>query len=241
MPLPAIEIAPTYQPLLTLDCSSDWCTLALYVDDQLHSFNEPLKRAHSSRVLLEIETLQSAAGRRSHQFGAIGVVVGPGSFTGVRIAVATAQAFAFANDCPVVRIDALALLARSRQWHEEALSEEQTLNGQLVVVSRRSRAELYYFGVYRLQRGRCERLGDLVLLDARADFYEWLAAIARAPWVGWGEQPAWLADVPFEPVNPRGDALVSLTAAELAAGRGVAAADAVPLYLNADSPWRSSR
>ena len=217
-------------PLLVLDCSSEWCTLALLDEDGVSSFNEPLGRNHSARLLTEIETLKQER-QQFGALGAVGVVVGPGSFTGVRIAVATAQALAYAHGCPVVRLDALELLARSWQQRTEATTAT-------VVCARRSRSELYYFGAYELDRDESRCLGELVLLDDPAGLRDWLSQFDDLDlrWVGAG--PAWLPKQAFVEVDPLPEALLSLAAAQLNAGASVTAAEALPLYLNADSPWQ---
>ncbi len=68
-------------------------------------------REHTDRIYEHAAAVLAAVGA---DFGALDCVAfgcGPGSFTGVRVAAAVAQALAFARDLPVVRISSLAVLA----------------------------------------------------------------------------------------------------------------------------------
>lgn len=68
-------------------------------------------REHTDRVYAHAAAVLEAVGA---DFGTLDVVAfgcGPGSFTGVRVAAAVAQALAFAQDLPVVRVSSLAVLA----------------------------------------------------------------------------------------------------------------------------------
>jgi tRNA threonylcarbamoyladenosine biosynthesis protein TsaB len=66
---------------------------------------------HSQILLSEIEQSVEAAGGWS-RIDRIAVGIGPGSFTGLRIGVATARALAQAGDIPLAPIGSLAALAR---------------------------------------------------------------------------------------------------------------------------------
>ena len=66
---------------------------------------------HSQVLLPEIEKSVDAAGGWEG-IGRIAVGIGPGSFTGLRIGIATARALAQARDIPIAPVTSLAALAR---------------------------------------------------------------------------------------------------------------------------------
>lgn len=71
----------------------------------------PLARGHSEALLPLIDRVKSTAGIEFDQLGRVAVVVGPGSFTGIRIGISAARAIGLACGIPVVGVSALAAFA----------------------------------------------------------------------------------------------------------------------------------
>ncbi len=67
--------------------------------------------AHASELLPAVDDVMSRAEVEFADLDAIAVGVGPGTFTGLRIGVATARALAKANDLPVRAVSSLEALA----------------------------------------------------------------------------------------------------------------------------------
>lgn len=64
-------------------------------------------RRHTGSILVAIDSTLNSLGFAAAELNYIGVVVGPGSFTGIRIGVATANAMALASGAKVVQITSL--------------------------------------------------------------------------------------------------------------------------------------
>lgn len=96
--------------ILAFDCSTAACTAALFDEDGalLDSRDEVIDRGHAERLVPMIE--QMLGGRRPES---ILVGVGPGSFTGLRVAIAAAHGLAIGWDAALVGMPSLALLAAS--------------------------------------------------------------------------------------------------------------------------------
>jgi tRNA threonylcarbamoyladenosine biosynthesis protein TsaB len=67
--------------------------------------------AHAGRLLVLVEEALAAAGATWEDINRIAVGVGPGSFTGLRLGIATARALAQSRDLPLVGISSLEALA----------------------------------------------------------------------------------------------------------------------------------
>ena len=92
------------------------CALALSGDVLLEEESDPAREA-AARLPQELLTLLDRAGKTLAEVDVFAVATGPGSFTGLRIGIATMQGLAFAGGKPLVGVsglDALAEIARPR-------------------------------------------------------------------------------------------------------------------------------
>jgi tRNA threonylcarbamoyladenosine biosynthesis protein TsaB len=99
--------------VLALDTSTMLGTVAVVRDGQLLAELGAFVRAsHGETVLPHVERALHMAGIGLAQVDLLAVGIGPGSFTGVRIGVATAKGLAMAERKPLVGVTSLRSLAR---------------------------------------------------------------------------------------------------------------------------------
>lgn len=99
---------------LALDCSNRLTCLALAEDGScMGEKNLNLGRSQAARLPGCVESLAGEAGITLSRIDWISLVVGPGYFTGVRIALAYGLALAVGLDIPVVPVSSLEALAQS--------------------------------------------------------------------------------------------------------------------------------
>lgn len=100
--------------LLVIDTALGACTAAVFEDGRsLAERFEPMAKGHQERLGGLARDVMAEAGGGFDALDRIGVTVGPGSFTGLRVGLAFAQGLGAALDRPVVGISALDGLAAS--------------------------------------------------------------------------------------------------------------------------------
>jgi tRNA threonylcarbamoyladenosine biosynthesis protein TsaB len=93
--------------ILAFDTATDVATSALVDDGEVLG-----ERSSRAQTLLEdVDALLRQGGARPTDVDALAVGVGPGSFTGVRVGLATARGLALALGVPVAGVSTLAALA----------------------------------------------------------------------------------------------------------------------------------
>ncbi|WP_099865768.1 tRNA (adenosine(37)-N6)-threonylcarbamoyltransferase complex dimerization subunit type 1 TsaB [Pararhizobium haloflavum] len=100
--------------ILALDSASHLCAAAVFDTDGervLSRAVEDIGRGHAERMMAVIDRALSEAGVGYADLGRIAVTVGPGSFTGVRVGVATARGLALALGLTSVGISSLHAIA----------------------------------------------------------------------------------------------------------------------------------
>ena len=100
---------------------------------------EARQTGHAERLMPMIAEVMAAAGRSFADIERFAVTIGPGTFTGVRVGVAAARAFALAAKRPVVGISSLEVMAARGRHLLGAAAADRTL---LVAVDAR-RGALY--------------------------------------------------------------------------------------------------
>lgn len=120
--------------LLALDTSGDACSAALFVDGVVSQRLEREPRRHGELILGMLQGLLGEAGLSLQGLAAVAFGRGPGSFTGVRIAVAVAQGVAFGAGLPTVPVSTLAALAQGawrRSGHRRILAALDARMGEV--------------------------------------------------------------------------------------------------------------
>ena len=199
------------------ETSTEWCSVALWLDGEIAGVEERAGHGHSERVLPMLDGLAAGAGIALGSLDAVAFGAGPGAFTGLRIACGVAQGIAFARGLPVIGISTL-----------EALAEESGAARVLACLDARMR-EVYYSALDRHDGRWREVIGAQCVAPA---------AVTLPPgegWVGCGNGFAaygslGLATV-IADIHPSALAVARLAAPRLAAGEGVDAALAVPVYV----------
>ena len=121
--LPQKSSARHFGLVLGLDTCTRWLNLALLGDDgELLAQAHEEVQTHTTRLVPALEALFLEAGRAPRELVAIGVVLGPGSFTGLRVGLAAAEGLSAALGVPAFGIDSLAALAMRSDGQGEGVA-----------------------------------------------------------------------------------------------------------------------
>ena len=176
--------------LLALDTCDARGSLALLRDDVLLcTIVHKDAGDYSSWVLPTAQEALAAAGLQMPQVELYAVASGPGSFTGVRIALTTVKAWSEAYGKGIAAVSRL-----------EALASEATGRAELVAAFVDAHREQVYGGVYRRQ-GEALLPVESDMVGAPADFIDWVdqrSERARVDWISLDPEkltahPAWRA------------------------------------------------
>lgn len=100
--------------LLAIDTSGPLCACAL-LDRRsrkiVASRSEDIGRGHAEYLMGQIEDLMVGVGFDWPDVGSVACVTGPGSFTGLRVGIATARGLALARDVPCLGVTVFEALA----------------------------------------------------------------------------------------------------------------------------------
>jgi tRNA threonylcarbamoyladenosine biosynthesis protein TsaB len=107
--------------ILHIETATAVCSVALSENGRLvHEKTLAQPREHAKMLTVIIDDLLGEAGYIYKQLSAVSVSKGPGSYTGLRIGVATAKGLCYALDIPLIGIGSLYAMAdcASRQWRQ---------------------------------------------------------------------------------------------------------------------------
>ena len=96
--------------VLGLDTTGRDCSACLTRDDAVVAqASEPLGRGHAERLAPMVVELLASAGVAPPEIARLAVITGPGSFTGLRVALSYAKGFALPGRLPIIGVDRLSL------------------------------------------------------------------------------------------------------------------------------------
>ncbi|MDD5495800.1 MAG: tRNA (adenosine(37)-N6)-threonylcarbamoyltransferase complex dimerization subunit type 1 TsaB [Candidatus Omnitrophica bacterium] len=100
--------------LLAIDTSTDYLSIAVMDDEKvLGRFHKEIGRNHSDLLIPTIDKVMKKSRIRLKDVGLFCIGIGPGSFTGLRIGVATVKGLAYSLKKPVVAVPTLDAIANN--------------------------------------------------------------------------------------------------------------------------------
>jgi tRNA threonylcarbamoyladenosine biosynthesis protein TsaB len=215
--------------LLALDSATEACSAALYLDGVVRERFELAPRRHTALLLPMAQQLLADAGLRLTDLDYLAFTQGPGSFTGLRIAIGAVQGLALGLDRPVIGVSTLATLAARCQRLQGASSVAVALDARMGQV---------YWGRYGQDaEGQCRALAT--------DTLELPEEVPQLPPGGWqAAGPGWLKyavaltsasglrpNLEALELYPHAEDLARLAAVRAQRGESVPATQAQPVYL----------
>jgi len=98
--------------ILAIDTATTTCSVAVTSDTTLLGEILLHEQHHSERIISLIDRLLTETALTRQNIDCIAVAVGPGTFTGLRVGISTAQGLGFALNRPVIGVPSLEILAR---------------------------------------------------------------------------------------------------------------------------------
>lgn len=98
--------------VLAIDTATNLCSIALVNDADIKEIQRDLPRAHNQHILAMVDELLEGQSL-SEAVSVIACGVGPGSFTGIRVAVGVAQGLGWSLDLPIYPFCSLEAQARA--------------------------------------------------------------------------------------------------------------------------------
>ena len=106
--------------ILAVDTSTEACSVALQIGSECIAKYSDEPRSHSRLLMPMVQQVLAEADIKVNQLDAIGVSIGPGSFTGLRIGFAAVQGMAYGADIPVVPVSTLELMVATYARQQSA-------------------------------------------------------------------------------------------------------------------------
>ena len=211
--------------ILAIETSAELASCALLVGDTVFERATSGVRTHSQSILPMVQELLREAGMALADCDAIAFGAGPGSFTGVRTACGVAQGLAYGAGLPVLSMVTLAAMAEACRARTGATDVLTVLDARMSEV---------YWAQYRFDGEWREVV--VPTLSAPHDVAPLPVDGLQACGNGFEAYAEAFADKAFAAgalvdIVPHAREMALLAPGALAAGQGVPAAQAQPIYL----------
>lgn len=220
--------------ILAIDTATEACSVAVATANVEYCAFEICPQQHSQKILPMVQAQLSKAGIGLDDVDVIGFGHGPGSFTGVRIAIATVQGLALGLERPVVGVSTLAALA------EEALANVDS--GEALVAIDARMSEVYLGHFEKNQNGIIALKEEQVTAPENVDD-TWLNARTVIAGTGWAAYPhlASLAEqfgLEAKVTLPNAQFMLPIVKRKLSDGLAQSIEDVKPVYLRDTVTWK---
>lgn len=222
---------------LAIDASTEACSVALKIDNEvIHEF-ELCPQSHSVVLLPMVDRILKQAQCKLTDLDGLIFGRGPGSFTGVRIGVGVVQGLAFSAGLPVVGVSTLQAMAQKAY---ESYQQTEVIS---VIDARMSEV---YAGFYRLNEiGVMQAVVDETVLPPKelAQYLQEHSTTCFGVGTGWEAYQTELSALKLSTEHsdilyPDAKSMLAIAEHEFNQGNAVSAEFAQPVYVRDTVSWK---
>ncbi|GAA6191678.1 tRNA (adenosine(37)-N6)-threonylcarbamoyltransferase complex dimerization subunit type 1 TsaB [Phaeobacter sp. NW0010-22] len=170
------------QIILAFDTSAAHCAAALLRGDEIVTTRvEEMSIGQAERLMPLLEEILTEADLKWKDLTALGVGIGPGNFTGIRISVSAARGLALGLEIPAVGVSGFEVAALGAE--DDQLPAIPAPRDQVYVEAPDQDPAL-------MPRAEAEALGSLYFTESAPDMIQAIARIAAVSWEDTDEAPA---------------------------------------------------
>lgn len=220
--------------ILVIDTATEACSVALQSASGTESRFEICPQQHSTKLLPMVQEVLEAANLTISDVDYLAVAVGPGSFTGVRIAMGMIQGLSYGATVPIVKISTLQAMAQECFDKDKADSVVSLIDARMSEV---------YFGHYQANaEGVMQLQGEEQVIPPDAltgqtfsDLHAYTAA-----GTGWKayEPLAEIAAQSSDVLYPKALHMLPMAKQQIAEGNIFKASEIEPTYLRDKVTWK---
>lgn len=227
--------------ILVFDASSSWCSVALSINGKLYCAAQLQPRKHAQLIMPMIDDLCRQADIKPKQLDGIAFGKGPGSFTGLRIAISVAQGLSLATGAKLFGISSLQALA----WQGMKVKNAESI----VAIMNAHMGEVFYSAYRKTDQGPVAVIEDALAKPENVDYSQLLnrSDLNSLAWFGAGDGFQFKADMPQvmsfvdtvdEDISSMAESMMGLALSAWDRGEFTAAEYQQPVYLRDTVAWK---
>lgn len=137
--------------ILGIDTSTHSTSVCVLDNDKLVcEYTVNTKKTHSQKLMVMIESMIKESDLHIKDIDVIAICIGPGSFTGLRISMATAKAIAQVRNLPIIAVDSL-----------ESLAFNVNHSDKIIYSMLDAQKNQVYVGKYRFEDSKLKKLEEI--------------------------------------------------------------------------------
>ncbi|CEQ25228.1 tRNA (adenosine(37)-N6)-threonylcarbamoyltransferase complex dimerization subunit type 1 TsaB [Paraclostridium sordellii] len=144
--------------ILGIDTSTHSTSVCIIEDEKLIcEYTVNTKKTHSQKLMVMIESMVKESDLNIKDIDSIAICIGPGSFTGLRISMATAKAIAQVRNLPIIAVNSL-----------ESLAFNMNLCDKIICPILDAQRNQVYTGKYKFENGEFKTIEDIKVIEIEA-------------------------------------------------------------------------
>lgn len=147
--------------ILNIDCSSETAFISIAKNGiRMGSLNNAEQKDHAAFLQTGIQELFTKTKLKPDQLDAVAVSAGPGSYTGLRVGMASAKGLCYALGIPFIALDSLFIAAASAK---KQISDDTGLKNHLLCPMTDARRQEVFTAIYDNNLGSYMKAKALIL------------------------------------------------------------------------------